>query len=73
MAKIQALPTPVSTPIHAAGPQRFKAQSIVRFTPSQWRAILESRDFLDRPDNRFQHPRRFRGASVQIIPDESFR
>jgi hypothetical protein len=57
----------------AAGQPRVKVQGPLRFTPSQWRAILESHGFLDRPDNRFQHPRRFLGASVQIIPDESFR
>jgi len=66
MAKIQA-----STP--DAGAPRFRAQGVLRVTPSQWRAILDSRGFLDRPDNHFQHPRRFLGASVQIIPDESFR
>jgi hypothetical protein len=45
----------------------------LRLTPGQWRAILETDSFLDRDDNRFQHPRRFLGAPVQIIPDESFR
>jgi len=59
--------------LSAPGQPRFKGQGPLRFTPSQWRAILESHGFLDRPDNRFQHPRRFLGASVQIIPDESFR
>ncbi len=45
----------------------------LRLTPGQWRTILESENFLERADNRFQHPRRFHGAPVQIIPDESFR
>jgi hypothetical protein len=67
MSKTQASQT------SAAAPPRSKAHGILRFTPSQWRAILESHGFLDRPDNCFQHPRRFLGASVQIIPDESFR
>jgi hypothetical protein len=62
-----------STSMFAAGPRRHKGQGMLRFTPSQWRAILESRGFLDRPDNCFQHPRRFLGSRVQIIPDESFR
>lgn len=48
-------------------------QAPLRLTPGQWRAILESASFLEHEDNRFQHPRRFRGAPVQIIPDESFR
>ncbi len=73
MSKIQAFPTDASTSLSAAGQPRFKAKGVLRFTPSQWRAILESHGFLDRPDNRFQHPRRFLGARVQIIPDESFR
>jgi hypothetical protein len=60
-------------PAASAYPPRSKAQGVLRFTPSQWRAILESHGFLDRPDNCFQHPRRFLGARVQIIPDESFR
>ncbi len=67
MSKTQASQT------SAAGQLRSKAQGTLRFTPSQWRAILESHGFLDRPDNCFQHPRRFLGAAVQIIPDESFR
>ncbi len=60
-------------PIDGSGQPQFKARSVLRFTPPQWRAILESQGFLDRPDNRFEHPRRFLGARVQIIPDESFR
>jgi len=67
MVKTQASQT------DAARQPRLKGQGVLRFTPSQWRAILESHGFLDRPDNRFQHPRRFLGARVQIIPDESFR
>jgi hypothetical protein len=45
----------------------------LRLTPGEWRAILETDNFLERQDNRFQHPRRFLGAPVQIIPDASFR
>jgi hypothetical protein len=59
--------------IAAAGQPWLKAQGVLQFTPSQWRAILERQDFLDRPDNCFQHPRRFQGVRVQIIPDDSFR
>jgi hypothetical protein len=73
MAKIQALQSDASTSISAVGQPWSKAQGVLRFTPSQWRAILESHGFLERPDNCFQHPRRFLGARVQIIPDESFR
>ncbi len=73
MSKITALTTDASTSLYTASQPRPKAQGVLRFTPSQWRAILESHGFLERLDNRFQHPRRFLGASVQIIPDESFR
>jgi hypothetical protein len=48
-------------------------QALLRLTPGEWRTILETQSFLDQDDNRFQHPRRFLGAPVQIIPDESFR
>ena len=78
MFKIQPSQTGVptggaSTSVFASGPFRQKAPCVLRFTPSQWRAILESHDFLERPNTCFQHPRRFQGARVQIIPDESFR
>jgi len=73
MAKIQALQSDASTSISAVAQPWSRAQGVLRFTPSQWRAILESHGFLERPDNCFQHPRRFLGARVQIIPDESFR
>lgn len=53
--------------------ERLETTHVLRLTPGQWRSVLEDRNFLDRPDNRFQHPRRFLGAPVQIIPDESFR
>lgn len=46
---------------------------VLKFTPPEWRAVLEQRSFLDRPDNRFQHPRRLFGTPVVIIPDDSFR
>ncbi len=49
------------------------AEPCLRLTPGEWRAILETDSFLDRQDNRFQHPRRFLGSPVQIIPDASFR
>ncbi len=54
-------------------PDGGERHGALRLTPGQWRAILENRSFLDNGDNRFQHPRRYLGAPVQIIPDESFR
>jgi len=76
MSPIQAFQLDASiaaTANYAAGEPRLKASGVLRFTPSQWRVILDRQDFLERPDNCFQHPRRFQGAQVQIIPDESFR
>ena len=46
---------------------------VLKLTPPEWRAVLEQRSFLERSDNRFQHPRRLFGAPVQIVPDDSFR
>jgi hypothetical protein len=64
---------PASETLRRASPDQSLKHRVLRLTPPQWRAILESRAFLERDDNRFQHPRRFLGAFVQIIPDESFR
>jgi hypothetical protein len=47
--------------------------AVVRLTPSEWHALLESRSFLDHADNRFEHPRRLCGAAVEIVPDDSYR
>jgi hypothetical protein len=44
----------------------------LRFTPAEWRAVLEDRDFLANSDNRFELPRRLMGAPVQIVPDHRF-
>lgn len=49
------------------------ASEVLRLTPSEWRAVLEQRSFLEWGDNRFQPPRRLYGAPVQIVPDDSFR
>jgi hypothetical protein len=49
------------------------ATEVLKLTPSEWRTVLEHRSFLERADNRFQHPRRLYGAPVQIVPDDSFR
>ena len=50
-----------------------RAGGVMRLTPSEWHAMLESRSFLEQADNRFQHPRRLAGAPVQIVPDDSYR
>ncbi len=40
----------------------------LRFTPAEWRALLEDRSFLEQPDNDFA-PRRLMGLPVEIVPD----
>ena len=40
----------------------------LRFTPAEWRVLLEDRSFLDEPDNDFA-PRRLMGLPVEIVPD----
>ena len=43
-----------------------------RFTPAEWRALLEDRAFLTDSDNRYLPPRRLMGVAVQIVPDHRF-
>ena len=64
---------PVRNPAATAHRDRAPADEVLRLTPSEWRAVLEQRSFLEWEDNRFQPPRRLYGASVQIVPDDSFR
>jgi len=42
------------------------------FTPAEWRALLEDRDFLASGDNRFELPRQLMGVPVKIVPDHRF-
>ena len=42
--------------------------STLRFTPAEWRVLLEDRSFLEQPDNDFA-PRRLMGLPVEIVPD----
>lgn len=42
--------------------------SVLRLTHSEWRRLLEDRSFLENEDNRFQHPRRYKGRPVEIVP-----
>jgi hypothetical protein len=64
---------PVRNPAATARRDREAVHDVLRLTPSEWRAVLEHRSFLEWEDNRFQPPRRLYGASVQIVPDDSFR
>jgi hypothetical protein len=44
----------------------------LRFTPAEWRALLEDRGFLADDDNRYLPPRRLMGVAVEIVPDHRF-
>ena len=40
-----------------------------RFTPAQWRHMLDDPGFLQSPDNAYLPPRRLMGLPVEIVPD----
>ncbi len=40
----------------------------LRFTPAEWKSLLEDRTFLRDADNSYW-PRRLMGVPVQIVPD----
>jgi len=57
---------PTETSAVAGGPaQCFR----FRFTPAEWRDILNDGGFLGQPDNSYRPPRRLMGIGVDIIPD----
>ena len=43
----------------------------LRFTPAEWRYLLEDPSFLDQPDNSYAEPRCLMGLPVLIVPDHS--
>jgi hypothetical protein len=49
--------------------QRLESQFRLRFTPAEWRHLLEDPAFLKQGDNSFSPPRRLMGLSVEIVPD----
>ncbi len=42
----------------------------LRFTPSEWRCLVEDPSFLKDPGNSYR-PRRLMGVPVQIIPSHN--
>ncbi len=42
---------------------------ILKFTPAEWRVLLEDRSFLEEPDNSYAPMRRLMGVPVVIVPD----
>ncbi len=49
----------------AGAEQRFR----FRFTPAEWRRLLEDPAFLSEADNSYAPPRRLMGVPVVIVPD----
>ncbi len=45
---------------------------VLRFTPAEWRVLLEDRSFLSDADNAYSPPRRLMGIPVRIVPDHRF-
>jgi hypothetical protein len=60
-------PTALRNPLQR-GDDRFA----LRFTPAEWRMLLEDRAFLADKDNRYLPPRRLMGVAVEIVPDHRF-
>jgi hypothetical protein len=46
-------------------------QAPLRFTPAEWRRLLEDASFLRDCDNSYA-PRRLMGVPVEIVPDHRF-
>ena len=47
----------------------WNGRFLFRFTPAEWRSLLEDEAFLRQPDNSYRPPRRLMGVPVQIVPD----
>ncbi len=50
------------------GPRQAGSILTLRFTPAEWRSLLQDGDFLRDPDNSYR-PRRLMGLPVEIVPD----
>jgi hypothetical protein len=48
-----------------------KPRFLFRFTPAEWRRLLEDAAFLRHPGNSYR-PRRLMGVAVLIVPDHRF-
>ena len=52
--------------------QAPKGPVALRFTPAEWRHVLEDPAFLADRANSYRAPRRLMGLPVEIVPDHSF-
>ena len=56
----------------AANDEPSKSQYALKFTPAEWRQVLEDPCFLADRGNSYRAPRRLMGVPVEIVPDHSF-
>jgi hypothetical protein len=52
-------------------PRRLAPKRLT-FTPTEWRQIIDDKDFLNESDNQYKVPRRLMGVPVEIVPDHDF-
>lgn len=50
----------------------FRSSYKFRFTPAEWRQVIDDIRFLLDADNSYRVPRRLMGVPVEIIPDHHF-
>jgi hypothetical protein len=62
----------VSSTVDDAQGEPTKSQFALRFTPAEWRHVLEDPSFLADRDNSYRAPRKLMGLPVEIVPDHSF-
>lgn len=51
---------------------RERTFGALRFTPAEWRHLIEDPSFLKDADNSYAVPRRLIGLPVEIVPDHRF-
>lgn len=62
----------MSAPAFEAPPRSQSNGTVaLRFTPAEWRCLLEDASFLRDRDNSYA-PRRLMGLPVEIVPDHRF-
>ncbi len=61
-----------SSTAEEARDESSKCRFALRFTPAEWRHVLEDPSFLADRGNSYCAPRRLMGVPVEIVPDHSF-
>ena len=63
------LNSPEAKPVCASVGNNSTHPYCFRFTPAEWRHVLDDPEFLQHDDNRCYAPRMLMGVPVLIIPD----